>query len=107
MTIPPKESGEGDPSFVPQIVSDVSGKPYNVRPQMGSPRLDNDRLIFWDLDREKAFLWDVDRDEASEIEGITESGQFVFSEDGRSLFRLRVISDSDIWLIELDPESIK
>ena len=39
--------------------------------------------------------------------GISEPAEFVFSDTGETLFMLRKTIDSDIWLLELDPESIK
>ncbi len=100
-------SSEEDRSFEPQTVRDANGNPYRARFQIGSRWLDDHRLIFWDLDSERAYLWDVDSQKATEIQRIQEPGEFVFSGDGGTLFRLRVVSKSDIWLIELDPESIK
>ncbi len=99
-----------DRTFGRQTVSDADGNPYRVAVQLGNRWLDDRRLILWDLDLGNAFLWDTDTQTATRIEGIDELGEFtysedgeefVFSEDGRTLFRLRTTVDSDIWLLEL------
>ncbi len=74
---------------------------------MGSPWLDDHRLIFWSVVQKKAFLWDTDSLEAHEVEGAGQdmgtasAFEFVFSRDGRTLFRQVLTVDTDIWLLEL------
>ena len=104
-------------SFLPKVVQKPDGDPYNVYHQDGSRWLDDTRLIFWDRDLKKAFLWDIEEEKATPIDGIDdEPAEFVFSRDGRTLFALQANSwaafaafnrQSDIWLLEIDPESIK
>ena len=90
-----------DRRFVRQTVRDAGGDPYRVALQWGNRWLDEHRLIFWDLDLGNAFIWDTESETASQIEGISELGEFMFSEDRRTLFRLRTEVDSDIWLLEM------
>ena len=51
--------------------------------------LDGRRLIFWDVVREKAFLWDTVDQKAKEIEDLQGPAEYVFSEDGKTIFILR------------------
>ena len=91
-------------------VRDADNVHYHVAGQAGNRWLDEHRFIFWDSDIGNAFLWDTEFQTASRIEGIDELGEFrysrdgqefVFSEDGRTLYRVRTEVDSDIWLLEM------
>ena len=92
-----------DRAFGRQTVSDADGNPYRVERQWGNRWLDDRRLIFWDLDRSRAVLWDVEKREATAVPGMgDEPAEFVFSADGRLVYRLQRRLDSDIWLLELE-----
>ena len=102
-----------DRTFATQIVQfahEDHPHHYQVAFQLGNRWLDNDRLIFWDVNLGNAFLWNIVTETATRIEGIDELGEFVysrdgeefvFSEDGRTLYRLRTEIDSDIYLLEM------
>ena len=84
-----------------QLTADSNGNHYHVTTQTGNRWLDDHRLIFWDPDRERAFLWDVDEEHATVIDDLNEPAEFVFSEDGRTLFTLSSEIETEIWMLEL------
>ena len=105
---PPLRVSSGDSSDFLHEVKDPDDKPYRTWAQRGNRWLDNTRLIFWDSDQNKAHLWDTVEKKAKPIEGLEHPGEYVFSEDGQTLFALQsVTAYTDILLLELDPESIK
>lgn len=93
----------------------ASGEITLVRDEQGAPVgcdgtlllrgwIDSSRFIFWDAPSKRALLWDLGDEQLREVPGIPGPSKFEVADDGRTLYIVRTIQDSEIWMLELRRE---
>lgn len=58
-------------------------------------------MLYWDRYEQQAVLWNLEDGTDQAVEGLPGPASYVLSPDRRTVYGIRLQSESDLWLVRL------